>query len=1188
MSRRPRPVAPSSPAPMDRPAANATAATPPPDPVDRTQTLNRGRATDDPVATDAGTAATLAARGTLSDGPHTAVANLPVDDPDRYALVGEHARGGLGRIVRATDTRLGRTVAVKELLRKSDAGEALFVREALITARLQHPGIVPVMEAGRWPSGEPYYVMRLVEGRSLKELIADRTTIEQRLTLLPSVIAVADAVGYAHSQDVIHRDVKPANVVVGEFGETVVVDWGLARDGRRDASTLDLSDEELARVPRSGSGSGASRAGSAETVSGRVIGTPQYMAPEQARGEPVDARADVYSIGALLYEVLAGVAPYAGGGADAILASVHAGPPAPVVELAPNAPGDLLAIVGKAMSRDPADRYPTARELAADLRRFQTGQLVTAQQYGPRQLIRRWIVRHRGPVAVAAIGALAILVVTIGMVRRVVYERNAARVERGNAVAAEHEAKTRANALSAHQAESSVRRDPTAAVAWLKQLPIDADNAAAAMSILEEALQAGVARHVLREEDWVWGVAVSPDGALLATASKDAQVRLYDLRESPPSIRILGVHDGGISATAFADGGTRLITGGYDGRVLSWAVAGGAATELGALSGHIARLDARDDGYILAFSEAEEVQIWRPHDGRPLVGADRRRAPPGFVDGDVSPVDPRRWLVGYDDGRLVELSAGDPLREVGRVPSIPRRIAYDPTGARVAVYDGASLHVVDVAAAVIHTVGTLTGPIELLVWSPDGATIAAAGKLPEIRLYAADATDAAPRTLHGHTDSMYSLRFSRDGQRLLTASDDGTARLWDLVTGSVEVLLGHDDDVVSAIFTPDESTAITASLDGSVRIWSIGASGVRVLGGDAGEIVVTRMVGDDAAVTVSRPLQVSRWDLRTGDRTVVLPAADREHKWAFQTISARGDVAIAVGGGDDLTLLRADGSRRSLGSHRGGVVGGGFSRDGNVLFTAGRDGVVYRWDLVTHERVAISRGRAIAMMAVSPRGDRLLVVRDGRCALHDRDGRVIAELGDRAAVATGGSTKVVFAPDGVGVVIAGKQGRAVYWRPDRGDEIPLESIQHGATNLAMSPDGRHLAGAMGDRTVRIWDLESGAVVKTLHGHVDLANNVAYSPDGRRLASISYDRTIRIWDIASGESRVLRGHRGSVEAVAWIDDGRRLVTASRDGTVRLWPTPSTVTPSPDQVRLAIARATTAVVGAGERVATPHAR
>src|SRR5262249_23518505 len=140
-------------------------------------------------------------------------AELPIDEPDRYEQISEHARGGLGRVVRAVDRRLGRRVAVKELLRKDDWHEARFVREALITARLEHPGIVPVHEAGRWPDGAPYYVMKLVEGRTLKELFTAKTTLRDRLGLLEHVIAIADAVGYAHSEGVIHRDLKPSNVI---------------------------------------------------------------------------------------------------------------------------------------------------------------------------------------------------------------------------------------------------------------------------------------------------------------------------------------------------------------------------------------------------------------------------------------------------------------------------------------------------------------------------------------------------------------------------------------------------------------------------------------------------------------------------------------------------------------------------------------------------------------------------------------------------------------------------------------------------------------------------------------------------------------------------------------------------------------------------------------------------------------
>jgi serine/threonine protein kinase len=228
-----------------------------PEPADHTATL---------APRDAPTVPSGAPADEIDSRIAAACEALPIDDPDRYEQIGEHARGGLGRVVRAIDKRLGRTVAVKELLRHDELHEARFVREALITARLEHPGIVPVHEAGRWPNGDPYYVMKLVEGRTLKEVLAERKTLRDRLSLLSHVIAIADAVGYAHSEGVIHRDLKPSNVIVGEFGETIVVYWGLACDRKQNLPEL----TDLA----AGSGSG-----SASTISGKVIGTPQYMAP---------------------------------------------------------------------------------------------------------------------------------------------------------------------------------------------------------------------------------------------------------------------------------------------------------------------------------------------------------------------------------------------------------------------------------------------------------------------------------------------------------------------------------------------------------------------------------------------------------------------------------------------------------------------------------------------------------------------------------------------------------------------------------------------------------------------------------------------------------------------------------------------------------------------------------------------
>ncbi|HEY1810951.1 MAG TPA: serine/threonine-protein kinase [Kofleriaceae bacterium] len=379
---------------------------------------------DDTLATttgsESGTSSRRGSRPSIASSPD--YLELRVVDPDHYALVREIARGGMGRIWMARDRRLGRDVALKEVLVDSEAIVRRFEREARITARLQHPSIVGVHEAGVWPSGEPFYAMRLVSGRSLDDAIAATTSFADRLALLPNLLAVADAMAYAHGQRVIHRDLKPRNIVVGEFGETVVIDWGLAKDL---GDSLDL-ETSIAGIGTSGPG---------ETTAGDILGTPSYMPPEQAAGEGVDERADVYAIGAMLYHVLANEPPYRSQSSAEVIATLMVEPPVPVSKHAPAAPTELVAIVERAMARDPAARYRTARELADDLRRFQTGQLVGAHRYSAGQLLRRWMRRHR--TAIAAVAAAAIVGIAVGVValRRIFAAEALIEQQRAEAVA---------------------------------------------------------------------------------------------------------------------------------------------------------------------------------------------------------------------------------------------------------------------------------------------------------------------------------------------------------------------------------------------------------------------------------------------------------------------------------------------------------------------------------------------------------------------------------------------------------------------------------------------------------------------------------------------------------------------------------------------------------------------------------
>ncbi|MEO8553099.1 MAG: protein kinase, partial [Kofleriaceae bacterium] len=302
-----------------------------------------------------------------------------------------------------------------------------FEREALITARLEHPGIVPVYEAGRWPTGEPFFAMKLVSGRPLDKVIAETHTLSERLALLPRLAAACDAIAYAHSQRIIHRDLKPGNVLIGDFGETVVIDWGLAKD-------LDANDsiDSANRAPRAQSKKAKSiteTASSTLTVAGSVMGTPAYMAPEQARGESVDQRADVFALGAMLYHVLAGSPPYNARTATDVIAAAALGKIIPLQERVKHAPRDLVAILDRAMAPRQADRYPNAGELADELRRFLTGNLVEAHRYTALQRIGRFVKKHRAAVTVSAIAIAGFAIGGTLAVERVVRERDRAEYE---------------------------------------------------------------------------------------------------------------------------------------------------------------------------------------------------------------------------------------------------------------------------------------------------------------------------------------------------------------------------------------------------------------------------------------------------------------------------------------------------------------------------------------------------------------------------------------------------------------------------------------------------------------------------------------------------------------------------------------------------------------------------------------
>ena len=371
---------------------------------------------------------------------------------ERYSLTRLHAQGGIGQVWLARDTDLGREVALKEL-RPEQANNPVvwsrFLEEAKITGQLEHPNIVPVHELVRTGEGrKPFYTMRFVKGRTLSEAINGfhRRRAEGKFdplefrALLGAFLGVCNAIAYAHSRGVIHRDLKPQNVVLGDYGEVIVLDWGLAKLVERPEETLTPA---VALAPDADRG---------ETVEGQVLGTPAYMSPEQAEGrlDSVDRRSDIYGLGAILYEILAGQPPFGGDGIADVLRKVATEPPAPPRSLCPPTPPPLEAVCLKALAKRPADRYASARDLADEVRHYLADEPVTAYPEPAIAKLSRWGRRHRTLVAAASL--LLITAVAGLSVGTVLLSQANARTERQRQLAEANFQKAEANFRKAREA----------------------------------------------------------------------------------------------------------------------------------------------------------------------------------------------------------------------------------------------------------------------------------------------------------------------------------------------------------------------------------------------------------------------------------------------------------------------------------------------------------------------------------------------------------------------------------------------------------------------------------------------------------------------------------------------------------------------------------------------------------------
>ncbi|MCC9658194.1 protein kinase domain-containing protein [Rhodopirellula halodulae] len=366
--------------------------------------------------------------GDTSDGVPTEYE--AVRETARFEILSRHEEGGLGEVLVAHDRQLDREVAIKQIRPQWNGHEeanARFLREAELTGRLEHPGIVPVYAMGTWKDGRPFYAMRFIEGKTLREVIHEHR--EKLTALSPSDVSsvneptralrdllnrfvdVCNTIEYAHSRRIIHRDIKPANIMIGPYGETLVVDWGLAK--QLDVPEVDgqtgVTDQSIATDSSTGSGS---RNGSNHTRVGGTVGTPQYMSPEQAQGrtDEVGIATDVYLLGATLYQILTGSPPHQDDSVSQILHRIEQDQIVPPRQIDSNVPEPLQAICLHAMATRPADRYSKASELAADVERWLADEPVSVFHDPLPVRMGRWGRKHRTIVTSGAVAALLLMI----------------------------------------------------------------------------------------------------------------------------------------------------------------------------------------------------------------------------------------------------------------------------------------------------------------------------------------------------------------------------------------------------------------------------------------------------------------------------------------------------------------------------------------------------------------------------------------------------------------------------------------------------------------------------------------------------------------------------------------------------------------------------------------------------------